>query len=83
MDYAEGNEDVMDCDEVEEDNDDDLPKPFFDELEGVFRCVECHWEVIDGQCQFSNCGEEHANVEVNKDLLVPQINIPSDVCHVG
>ena len=69
-------ENVIEYDELREDDGDDLPEPFFDELEGVFRCVECHWEVIDGECQFSGCGLEHAIVEVNNGSSYEKVKHP-------
>ncbi|KAG6861477.1 hypothetical protein C0995_016256 [Termitomyces sp. Mi166 len=39
-----------------------LPKATYDPSEGVDRCIECAWEVLEGFCE--NCQKEH---EVNED----------------
>ncbi|PPR08283.1 hypothetical protein CVT24_001123 [Panaeolus cyanescens] len=36
----------------------DLPTPIWNEAEKTFFCVECTWEVVDGEC--CKCGLEHA-----------------------
>lgn len=65
MEDAEEDEESSDSDDTsqatEEDaSQQDLPTPFYDKTDRVFRCVECGFEVCDGACQNSQCREKHA-----------------------
>ena len=50
-------EDGTDSENDATDDDDDLPEAIYDKLDGVYRCTECNWEVVDNECSY--CGSEH------------------------
>jgi len=49
-DHNDTHSEKLDTDE--ENEHDDLQKPFWDSFDDVYRCLECDYEVVEGLCQF-------------------------------
>ncbi|KIJ48519.1 hypothetical protein M422DRAFT_247866 [Sphaerobolus stellatus SS14] len=67
---SDSDSDVSDSDsEGGQTSNGERPEPILDENDEVYRCSDCMFEVVEGECASSECGLKHRYVEEDEDAL--------------
>ncbi|KIJ48506.1 hypothetical protein M422DRAFT_28447 [Sphaerobolus stellatus SS14] len=66
--------------EGEQTSDGELPKPMWDGDDDVFRCSDCDYEVIEGECIW--CGLKHQYDEEDEDALEYDRSVQTDTTDI-